>query len=193
VNALARAGLIVLDLDGTLMRLDIDWPPLRAELRGIATRHDLELESERALDMLREVREAGAQEALDEMERAARSTELDAVERAPANAALIELLEGLDPSPPLAVLSLQSTAAVRRAVELLGWSDRVAHALGRDDVTKAKPDPDGLEALAALHAVDPSQVVLVGDSDTDHDAARAAGAASVDVTALGVDWRPLRA
>jgi len=43
------------------------------------------------------------------------------------------------------------------------------------DVKKAKPDPEQLEKIMARFSLDPDQVLFIGDSIYDQQAARAAG------------------
>lgn len=66
------------------------------------------------------------------------------------------------------------------------------------DVTRPKPDPEGLLKCAAALGVEPGQAVYVGDTPTDVRASRAAGMAAVSVlsgagdsallSAAGPDW-----
>ncbi|MCL4294987.1 MAG: HAD-IA family hydrolase [Anaerolineae bacterium] len=66
------------------------------------------------------------------------------------------------------------------------------------DVTRSKPDPEGLLKCAAALGIAPGQAVYVGDTPTDVQASRAAGMAAVSVlsgagdsallSAAGPDW-----
>jgi HAD superfamily hydrolase (TIGR01509 family) len=60
------------------------------------------------------------------------------------------------------------------------------------DVQQAKPAPEGLFVIAEALGVAPSQLLMVGDSTADRDAARGAGARFVSVghttrAAVGAD------
>jgi phosphoglycolate phosphatase len=54
--------------------------------------------------------------------------------------------------------------------------------LGADSLPVRKPDPEHLRETVRRAGGDPAQSLLVGDSDTDHNTARAAGVPSVLVT-----------
>jgi phosphoglycolate phosphatase len=69
---------------------------------------------------------------------------------------------------------------VRRAVAL---SRRFRAILGHDGVRPSKPDPTALLGACAVLGVDPANALYVGDTDTDAEAARAAG-----ITYAGVEF-----
>ena len=78
---------------------------------------------------------------------------------------------------PLAIVSNNSAPAIKAYLKQQSLTAYVKHVQGRDrtDPRRMKPSPYLLtEALTALGA-DPSETVLVGDSTTDIDAARAVG------------------
>ncbi|MDJ1159827.1 phosphoglycolate phosphatase [Chelatococcus sp. SYSU_G07232] len=78
----------------------------------------------------------------------------------------------------------------------LGIADRFAAICGRDSFPYCKPDPRHLTATIAQAGGDPARAVMIGDSRTDIDTARAAGIPVIAVpfgytdtavTALGPD------
>ncbi len=64
----------------------------------------------------------------------------------------------------------------------LGVRDAFASLIGADTLPVRKPDPAPLWAAIARAGGDPAQAILVGDTRTDRDCARAAGVAAVLVT-----------
>ncbi len=64
----------------------------------------------------------------------------------------------------------------------LGIRDAFASMIGADTLPVRKPDPEPLREAARRAGGDPAQCVLIGDSDTDRNTARAAGVPSVLVT-----------
>lgn len=64
----------------------------------------------------------------------------------------------------------------------LGVRDAFASLVGADTLTVRKPDPEPLREAARRAGGDPARCVLIGDSDTDRNTARAAGVPSVLVT-----------
>lgn len=64
----------------------------------------------------------------------------------------------------------------------LGVRDMFASMVGADTLAVSKPDAEPLREAARRAGGDPAQCLLVGDSDTDRNTARAAGVPSVLVT-----------
>jgi phosphoglycolate phosphatase len=64
----------------------------------------------------------------------------------------------------------------------LGVRDAFASMVGADTLPVRKPDPEPLREAARRAGGDPARCVLIGDSDTDRNTARAAGVPSVLVT-----------
>ncbi|MCE8537548.1 HAD-IA family hydrolase [Ruegeria pomeroyi] len=67
-------------------------------------------------------------------------------------------------------------------LQRLGVRDAFAALIGADTLPVRKPDPEPLRAAARAAGGDPATCVLVGDSDTDRNTARAAGVPSILVT-----------
>ncbi|PCH74674.1 MAG: haloacid dehalogenase [Rhodobacteraceae bacterium] len=64
----------------------------------------------------------------------------------------------------------------------LGVRDAFASMVGADTLAVRKPDPEPLREAARRAGGDPAKCVLIGDTDTDRNTARAAGVPSVLVT-----------
>ena len=67
-------------------------------------------------------------------------------------------------------------------LQSLGVRDDFAALVGADTLAVRKPDPEPLREAARRAGGDPALTLLVGDSDTDRNTARAAGVPSVLVT-----------
>ncbi len=101
---------------------------------------------------------------------------------------LTEALDGLAGPARLAVFTGADRVSLRL---LLGRTDllgRFEVTTGGDEVTHAKPAPDGILLTCDRLAVEPGRAAYVGDSGPDMEAARAAGALAVGA-AWGNLWR----
>ena len=88
----------------------------------------------------------------------------------------------------LAVCTNKSEGLSRRLIEALGWKDRFATIVGHDTLGVRKPDPLPLEEAIARAGGD--RAVLIGDSITDAETARAAQVPFVAV-GFGFSDRPV--
>ena len=84
----------------------------------------------------------------------------------------------------LAVCTNKMADHSRRLLDALGILNRFAALAGRDTYPVYKPDPRHLTQTIADAKGDPRRAVMIGDSKTDVDTARAA-----DIPVIGVDFR----
>ena len=86
-----------------------------------------------------------------------------------------ELLDALaDAGTTLSVVTNKREDAGRESIEILGWSDRFITIVGADTAIAAKPDPAPLHhALSAMN-LPPNRAAMIGDTESDMGAGRAA-------------------
>ncbi|MGA9399925.1 HAD family hydrolase [Haladaptatus sp.] len=162
---------VVYDLDGTLVRLAVDWAAAAKEIQPIIREHGGEATANDALDLLPVAKSLGIEEKIE--------PHLAAAERAGARQSerLPLLEEFADVERPVAICSLNCEAACRLALEEHGVPNGTDVIVGRDSVTERKPHPQPLlTAVDRLDAV-PERTLFVGDSDSDAVTARKAGTA----------------
>jgi phosphoglycolate phosphatase len=91
----------------------------------------------------------------------------------------------------LAVCTNKLEGLSRTLLDTLGLADRFAAICGRDTFAVCKPHPGHLTGAIAQAGGDPARAVMVGDSDTDVDTARAARIPIIGVT-FGYTDVPMR-
>ncbi|MFB6302059.1 MAG: HAD family hydrolase [Haloferacaceae archaeon] len=162
---------VVFDLDGTLVRLVVDWDDVAAAVIERLAADGVDAAGRDLWGLLDLADEIGRR---DEVEAIIGAHELDGAKRSERLPAADDLA-ALD--RPAAVCSLNAEAAARTALATHDLIDRVGVVVGRDSVPTRKPDPEPL--LAALDAIDvpPDRALFVGDSARDAEAAERAGVA----------------
>jgi phosphoglycolate phosphatase-like HAD superfamily hydrolase len=184
----AAPEVVVLDLDNTLVKLDVDWDALRRRLARMVQEAGVEVSDPGIRALMDGGRLPGMETLRAEMERVLAEAEVSGA-LGPRNAAVIAWLDRLHAATPVSVLSLNSRVAVMRALDRHGLTERVTHVVGREDVQRGKPDPEGMRILAERHGVAVERMLLVGDADTDRLCAERAGAGFLHVDEVGIDWR----
>ncbi|WP_435333855.1 HAD family hydrolase [Haloarchaeobius sp. TZWWS8] len=165
----ASYDAVVYDLDGTLVRLAVNWAATADRIAPILHDHGWEGEADDALDLLPVADQLRARAEVDphlehaEVAGARESARLSAMDE----------LEG--ESRPVAICSLNCEAACREALSTHGVDREVAAIVGRDSVAERKPHPQPLLAAVERLGVAPERTLFVGDSDSDELTAQRAG------------------
>lgn len=161
----------VFDLDGTLTVAVHDFAAIRAEL-GIPAGDDIlahlaEQEPERADWMQRQL--ARIENSL-----------ADRTEAASGATPLIRLLA--ERGARLGILTRNTRETALSTLDKIGLACHFhpAAIIGREE-SLPKPDPEGIERLAALWGAQPGEMVMVGDYLYDLQCGRAAGTATIHV------------
>jgi phosphoglycolate phosphatase len=178
--------VVVVDLDNTLCKLEVDWSEVKAGLERLAEAAGADVQDEGIWPLMEAAQQPGREPLLADMERLVTSAEVEGA-NGPRNQALVDWLEQVE--APVSVLSLNSQAAVQRALAFHGLDRRVTHIVARDDVRRVKPDPEGMLLLAERHGVEPAAILFIGDKDGDKQCADQAGTDFLHVEDIGVDWR----
>lgn len=160
---------VVYDLDGTLVRLAVDWESARDEVAKLYRDAGVRIGDEGLWELLEQAPEHGLLEEVEaiiaEYERAGAA----AADRLPTADELARR------SRPAGVVSLNCEAACRIALEKHNLLDGVEVIVGRDSVGTHKPDPEPLLAAVRALNVDAAETMFIGDSERDKRTAARAG------------------
>ena len=180
--------VVVVDLDNTLCKLDVDWGSVKEELERLAAAAGADVDGVGIWPLMEAAQQPGREELLADMERLVTDAELAGARGCPRNEALVEWI-AREAGGRVSVLSINSRDAVKLALEDNGLAEHVIHVVGREDVRRIKPDPEGMLVLAERHGVEAGEILFVGDKDGDRECAESAGARFMHVEEIGVEWR----
>ncbi|MEV6375797.1 HAD family hydrolase [Micromonospora musae] len=195
---LGEAGAVLLDFDGPVCGIFAGYPApqVAAELVDLLLRQGFEvppdLASERdPLEVLRRTAAAGDHSATRVVEDALCAAECLAADTAkPTPYAREVIVAARQAGMPVAVVSNNSAGAVNAYLTAHRLAAHVSHVVGRAyaDPDRMKPNPEPILQAVRVLGKAPGCCVLVGDSLSDIEGARAAG-----VGAIGYANRPLKA
>ncbi|MDS0221517.1 HAD family hydrolase [Haloarcula sp. S1AR25-5A] len=161
---------VIYDLDGTLVRLAVDWDAVASEVSTLLHDRNVDPGTRDLWEMLTLSSETGHRDAVEAAITDHERTGARSSDRLP-------LADGFPHSVPVGVCSLNAEEACRLALEVHDLDSYVGPVVGRDTVGSSKPDPEGLLAITDELGVDPDATVFVGDSESDATAAQRAGMA----------------
>lgn len=175
---------VVWDLDGTLVRLLVDWDVVTGDVATVFETAGVDAGGIDLWEMLDLADESGLRDDVEAVIGDYERTGAERSERLPH----AEFVGRFDAE---GVCSLNAERACRIALDVHDLASHVDAVVGRDTVATRKPDPAPLlETLNRLGA-DPDDAVFVGDSVRDAEAARRAGVAFRYVEAEeAIDDRP---
>lgn len=162
---------VVYDLDGTLVRLDVDWERVEREVSAVLRDAGVDPDDYDMWGMLDAAEAAGVGDAVDEL---IAGHERDGATRA-RRLPTADELGTLD--VPAGVCSLNCEAACRTALDRHGLLDAFGVVAGRDTVPARKPDRRALTWVLDELGVAPERALFVGDSASDEETAERAGVA----------------
>lgn len=160
---------IVYDLDGTLVRLNVDWAAVKTEVSRVLREAGRETTDADMWSVLATADDAGVRTAVDDIITEHELAGADTAARLPA-------ADDIPRDIPVGVCSLNAEAACRRALAAHELADAVAVVAGRDTTPAMKPDPRALEWVTTELGVAPADTLFVGDSASDETTAERAGA-----------------
>jgi len=182
--------VIVFDLDGTIVRLAADWHSLfKALTSRFIEKHQEAINYESMSAILSKIVEMDDDEELQLNFNLIRQYELENIT---SNEPIKEIiyfinnqeLFGVSPNAKLAVFSLNTRSTILKSLEMAGVLDKFEFFVGREDVRKWKPEPDGLLKILDYFKVSAKDMIYFGDLEKDLLAGANAGIESYYIDTL---------
>ncbi len=159
---------VVYDLDGTLVRLTVDWQRVEADIAGMLREEGIDPAGLDAWTMLDAAEEVGVESEVESL--------IAAAERDGAHESRrLAFADEIETRLPAGVCSLNCEEACRIALERHDLAERMGSVVGRDSVSERKPAPEPLLAAVGELGATPERTLFVGDSAGDQEAAERAG------------------
>ena len=182
--------VIVFDLDGTIVRLAADWHSLYKALTARYTEKNREAINHKSMSaILSSIIEKGDEEELQLNFNLMRQYELENItSNEPIKETIYFInnkeLFGVSPMAKLAVFSLNFRSTILKSLEMAGILNKFEFFVGREDVRKWKPEPDGLLKILDYFKVNTEEMIYFGDVEKDLLAGANAGVESYYIDTL---------
>ncbi|HEC40725.1 hypothetical protein LCGC14_0653150 [marine sediment metagenome] len=164
---------IIFDLDGTIVKLFVDWVALREKLYNNYKKiYSENCSFESISACLNKVVEKNDEEVLEKLFEIIRQYELENIyENQPINETTYfinnQATFGLHESVKLAILSLNTRKTIFTSLKLAHIIDKFDYIIGREDVRKWKPDPEGLLRIQDFYKAKKKEMIYFGDLNKD--------------------------
>jgi HAD superfamily hydrolase (TIGR01549 family) len=171
-------GGIVFDFDGTLFTPDIDWDAVWTLLQNA------NVDGTSIGEKVQTLMDLDRHDVLDELTR----IEIEGCKRGEVITGASEMLSSLA-HVKKAIVTRNSRQAVEYVFARLGLSSETL-VIGREDVTKLKPHPEGLKLALEKMKLRPDQTIMIGDTHQDIECAHAADVQAVIVHNDHLEFEP---
>ncbi|WP_049902731.1 HAD family hydrolase [Halococcus agarilyticus] len=159
---------VVYDLDGTLVRLAVDWDAVAVDVADTLDGRGVDTDGMDLWRMLERSEDLGHRDAVEE---AIATHEREGARRSER----LSFADEISTTHPVGVCSLNCEDACRIALDTHDLAESVACVVGRDTVATFKPDPAPLLAAVERLGASPERTLFVGDSERDAETADRAG------------------
>ena len=189
-NLFRGKKVIIFDLDGTIVKLFAPWHALKDVLsQRYSKRHEEKCDFKSVSACLGEVVKNGDELELLENFEIIRKYELENIKKTELIDEVVYFIKNkekfkVDSDVVLTVFSLNTRRTIMESLDIAGISDKIAFIIGREDVRKWKPNPEGLFRIKENFNVSTEQMIFFGDMEKDMDAGKAAGVDSFYIDRL---------
>jgi phosphoglycolate phosphatase len=173
--------VIIFDLDGTIIDLDVDWQFLKAQLtKKFSKIYNNSCDFQSITHCLNYIVEAKDEDTLNDFLNIIKEYELKTLKTSQPIEETIFFIKNLDKfnvqsDTKIAIFSLNTREAIEEALKLVEIHDKVDFIIGREDVKKWKPDPEGLIRILNHYGHDKETFIYFGDLQKDVQAGKNAG------------------
>jgi phosphoglycolate phosphatase-like HAD superfamily hydrolase len=174
--ACANKRLLVLDYDGTLAYLAVDWSSVRRDLSRSAAAFNFPSDFRPLFGEIGRFRDERGAEELQQLFRVLARHEDIGVDGQQPRPEVIQAVESAvrQSAVNVVVFSVNLHRTIETGLARLRLP-YISAIVGADDVSHWKPDPEGLHVLMERAGIDLSGTLFIGDSKRDADAAHTAG------------------
>lgn len=165
--------VIIFDLDGTIVNLTVDWRALKDNLvKKYREIYKEQCDFERVSRCLEKIVEKNDENILENFFGVIRYYELENIRDTQLIEEIIFFIKnkdffGVKNDAKFAILSLNVRDTIIQALELANIRDKIELIIGREDVRKWKPAPEGLIKIQNHFKIKKEEMVYFGDLEND--------------------------
>lgn len=173
--------VIVFDLDGTIVNLSADWNSLKTKIEeNFLETYGEKGEFDRISAYLKEIVDKKDDMNLEIFFNIIRHYELKNIKETQPIEETIYFIKnkekfGVEKGTKVAILSLNTRATILESLKLVNLIDEIDHIIGREDVRKWKPNPEGLFKIQDHYKIKKEEMIFFGDLQNDIQTGERAG------------------
>ncbi|MHA1986202.1 MAG: HAD family hydrolase [Promethearchaeota archaeon] len=161
--------VIVFDLDGTILKLSVEWISLKNKLSNEYSEiYDESCSFKSVSECLSKVVERNDNNVLESFIDTIRQYEIEKIHETQLIEETVFFINnkelfGVKKDAKLAILSLNTRKAIISSLKLAKIYNKIGIIIGREDVRKWKPNPEGLLKIQNYYNVEKREMIYFGD------------------------------
>ena len=165
--------IIIFDLDGTIVDLDVNWKYLKQMLKKrYYNKYHEDCEFKSISECLNKIVEKRDETELSEIFKIVEDFELKTINRTEPIDEILYFIRNIEQlsfllNIKLAILSLNTRKTIIKALKLFDILKNFSIIIGKEDVRKWKPDPEGLLKIKSYFNVEIHEIIYFGDKEKD--------------------------
>ncbi|MHA1758944.1 MAG: HAD family hydrolase [Promethearchaeota archaeon] len=174
--------VIVFDLDGTIIKLNVNWDELKKTLseRYYEIYNEKHYKFESVSACLSFIVEKGDEQELNNFFDIIRKFEVAGVSSSTPIEETIYFIKNksefnINNTVKFSVLSLNTRACINEALKKAGIQKEIDYIVGREDVRHWKPNPEGLLKIKDHYGINKKEMIYIGDLQKDIETGKNAG------------------
>ncbi len=178
---------LVFDFDGVIVSLNTDYPALKKALRRFSLRDiGADIAFDPLITGLERLVALGGEKALGGAYSMIEEFESNCPGRPSVNHPIVDLIGSEAGTKKVAVFSSNTRKTITRLLREIGIEELFDVIVALEDVSRHKPDPEGINKIRESLSMDRDRMIYIGDRAVDMEAGRRAGVKSI----LIPDWLP---
>lgn len=179
-----KKKVIVFDLDGTIIKLNVDWDELKRKLTeryyNIYKEKEKNYKFESISACLSFIVEKGDEQELNNFFNIIRKFEVAGVPSSKPIEETVYFIKNksefnINDKVKFSILSLNTRACINEALKKAEIQKEIDYIIGREDVRHWKPNPEGLLKIKEHYGINEKEMIYIGDLQKDLETGNNAG------------------
>ncbi|MBN1133887.1 MAG: HAD family hydrolase [Methanosarcinaceae archaeon] len=185
LDSIKSSDLVIFDLDGTIVYMNVDWSKVKKELSDhFYNSYGIKESFNPMLTAIEKMIDKFGIDTRFEIYNILKKHELNAIENSTFNEYIVTLIRNMPLEKKLAIFSTNLHETIESILEKVGLLVRFEYIVGLEDVRYTKPNPEGINNILDHFKVNNSKALFIADKFIDFEVGKSCNIKTYDVKNL---------